>query len=234
MRGARRCWCVKVKLREQEATGGLPIFILNQWSRSSTMSEVLFRRCGIGNLNARRPPTQTRQILLQQQETIISDEASGPERRCLLDGGSVCAHKFSLYLGKWFQLLVSVGRGEVYLPSTKSKLFLPQHNPNAGCPNTFRPAESSLKGFRGVFARGESTRLTNLMFDCDFFGFLLFSCIQRPGRFTSQSSCSRSLPAHEQTLCPVHTLALPPSASSTCLFQWRKGSETERRTFSGL
>lgn len=123
VRGARRCWCVKVKLREQEATGGLPIFILNQWSRSGTMSEVLFRRCGIGNLNAQRPPTQTRQFLLQQQETIINDEASGPERRCLLDGGSVCAHKFSLYLGKWFQLLVSVCRGEVYLPSTKKLHF---------------------------------------------------------------------------------------------------------------
>lgn len=49
VRGARRrCWCVNVRLREQEATGGHPIFTLNQWSRSSTMSEVLFRRCGIG------------------------------------------------------------------------------------------------------------------------------------------------------------------------------------------
>lgn len=51
--------CVNVKTHEQEATGGLPIFSLNQWSRSGTMSEVLFRRCGIGNLNAPRPPTQT-------------------------------------------------------------------------------------------------------------------------------------------------------------------------------
>lgn len=82
--GPRRRWCVNVKLHEQEATGGLPIFTLNQWSRSGTMSEVLFRRCGIGNLNASRaprPPTQTHRILLQQQETIITDEASGPARK---------------------------------------------------------------------------------------------------------------------------------------------------------
>lgn len=34
--------CVNVRLHEQEATGGLPIFSLNQWSRSGTVSEVLF------------------------------------------------------------------------------------------------------------------------------------------------------------------------------------------------
>lgn len=82
--GPRRCWCVNVKLHEQEATGGLPIFSLNQWRRSASMSEVLFRRCGIGNLNASRaprPPTQTHRILLQQQETIINDEASGPAKK---------------------------------------------------------------------------------------------------------------------------------------------------------
>ena len=107
---------VYVRLREQEATGGLPIFSLNQWSRNCTMSEVLFRRCGLGNLNAssaRRPPTQTGRILLQQQETIINDEASGPER--LFVGGSVCEHSFSLYLGKCFCLLVSLQGGRLSL-----------------------------------------------------------------------------------------------------------------------
>lgn len=100
--GPRRCWCVNVRLHEQEATGGLPIFSLNQWSRSDTMSEVLFRRCGIGNLNASRPPTQTRRILLQQQETIINDEASGPARKhaSLVDGGSVHKQKWLLRLGR--------------------------------------------------------------------------------------------------------------------------------------
>lgn len=104
-------------LCEQEAAGGLPIFILNQWSRSGTVSEVLFfffAGAVSGNLNASRarpPPTQTRQILLQQQETIINDEASGPEEKThvCLTGGSVRA---SFCLGTWVHLLVSVCRAE--------------------------------------------------------------------------------------------------------------------------
>lgn len=58
-RQAARAWGpgdagVNVELHEPEATGGLPIFSLNQWSRRGTMSEVHFQRCGIGNLNASR------------------------------------------------------------------------------------------------------------------------------------------------------------------------------------
>lgn len=67
--------------------------------------------------------------------------------------------------------------------------------------------------------------------DSDGFLILHFYIFLTEGIF-SLSSCSHSIVAREQAIWPVHTL--PPPASSTCLSQWRKGSETERRKLSGL
>lgn len=95
----------------------------------------------------------------------------------------------------------------------------------------WRALDLQLLLFKGTFGReGEQTaprlpRLTEMGF-----------CLGESGLFSEAQAAQQpvsSMVTERQRSSAPFTRSLP-SASSTRLFQWRKGSETERRTLSGL
>lgn len=149
----------------------------------------------------REPPTQTHRILLQQQETIINDEASGPGRRhtSAVDGGSVQKQKVLLCLGKWLHLCRLEGQQGLTGRCVGACWAAPPLDPADGC----------LQVLKGCAVRTDDLEVS-------------VWCL---------SSLSHVCAA--QMIWGVHTFSPPQPRRHAC-FQWRKGSETQRRKLWSL
>lgn len=205
--GPRRCWCERKRCTSRKRQEDFPFSVWISGAAAVPCQRCIFGGAVLATWMHRQPPTQTRRILLQQQETIINDEASGPGRKhtSAVDGGSVQKQKMLLYLGKRVHLCRLEGQ------QGRTGWFV------GACwaVPPLAPADCSVQVFKGTF--GAEGRSENRWFgSCDVWRLSSLS------HMCSSDDLGRS-----------HVL-FPSAAASTCLFQWRTGSETKRRKLWSL